>query len=66
MTGRSENSNAQDEKGKESGADEMRLDVIEMAGEVGVKWGREATELVYAGGKDTECVDGGPVSADMD
>ena len=37
-TGRSENSNAQDEKGKETGADEMWLDVIEMAGEVGVKW----------------------------
>ena len=38
MTGRSENSNAQDEKGKAIGADEVRLEVMEMAGEVGVKW----------------------------
>ena len=38
MTGRSGNSNAQDEKGKATGADEVRLEVMEMAGEVGVKW----------------------------
>ena len=33
-----ENSNAQDEKGKATGADEVWLDILEMAGEVGVKW----------------------------
>ena len=37
-TGRSGNSNAQDEKGKATGEDEVRLDMLEMAGEVGVKW----------------------------
>ena len=37
-TGRSGNSNAQDEKGKATGADEVRLEMMEMAGEVGVKW----------------------------
>ena len=38
MTGRSANSYAQDEKGKATGADEVRLDMLEMTGEVGVKW----------------------------
>ena len=42
----------------------MRLDMLEMAGEVGVKW--TGTLLnVYAGGKDTERVEDGPDSADM-
>ena len=36
--GRSGNSNAQDEKGKATWADEVRLEMLEMAGEVGVKW----------------------------
>ena len=36
-TGRSGSSNAQDEKGKATGADEVRLEMLEMAGEVGVK-----------------------------
>ena len=36
--GRSGNNNAQDEKGKATGADEVRLEMMEMAGEVGVKW----------------------------
>ena len=34
-TGRSGNSNAHDEQGKATGADEVRLEVVEMAGEVG-------------------------------
>ena len=38
MTGRSGNSNAQYEKGKATGADEVRLEMMEMAGELGVKW----------------------------
>ena len=37
-TGRSGNSNVQDEKGKATGADEVRLHMLEMAVEVGVKW----------------------------
>ena len=37
-TGRSGNSNAQDEKGKATGADEVRLTMMGMAGEVRVKW----------------------------
>ena len=37
MTGRSGNSNAQDEKGTATRADEVRLEMMEMAGEVGVK-----------------------------
>ena len=37
-------------------ADEVRLEMMEMAG---------ATERVYAGGKDTEGVEDGPDSADM-
>ena len=36
--GESGNSNAQDEKGKATGTDEVRLEMLEMAGEVGVKW----------------------------
>ena len=35
---RSGNSNVQDEKGKATGADEVRLEMMEMAGELGVKW----------------------------
>ena len=39
----------------------------EMAGDVGVKCpDRKATERVYAGGKDTERVEDGPDSADME
>ena len=38
MTGRSGHSNVQDEKGKATGADEVRLHMLEMAVEVGVKW----------------------------
>ena len=38
MTGRSANGNAQYEKCKATGADEVRLDMLEMAGEEGVKW----------------------------
>ena len=38
MTGISGNSNVQDEKGKETGVDEVRLHMLEMAVEVGVKW----------------------------
>ena len=37
-TGRSGDSNAHDEKGKATGADEVRLEMMEMAGKVGVKW----------------------------
>ena len=36
--GRNGNSNAQYEKGKETWANEVRLETLEMAGEVGVKW----------------------------
>ena len=50
-TGRSGNSNAQDEKGNATEADEVRLEMLEMAGEVGVKWTRRLLK-VYAGGKD--------------
>ena len=38
MTGRSGNSNAQHAKGKATGADKERLEMMEIAGEVGVKW----------------------------
>ena len=44
-TGSSGISNAQDEKDNATGADEMRLEMLEMAGEMGVKW-RKATERV--------------------
>ena len=37
-TERSGNSNAQDEKGKAIAADEVRLEMLEMSGEVGVTW----------------------------
>ena len=37
-TGRSGNSNAQYEKGKATGANEVRLATLEIAGELGVKW----------------------------
>ena len=65
MTGRSENSNAQDEKGKATGADEVRLEMLEMAGD----WGgsqvdRKATERGYAGGK--ENVEDRPANTDME
>ena len=54
-------------QGKATGADEVRLEMLEMAGEVGVKWtGTLSTERVYAGGKDTERVEDGPDSADME
>ena len=62
---RSGNSNVQDEKGKATGADEVRLEMMEMAGELGVKW----TGLllnVYAGGKDTEGVGDGPDNAGVE
>ena len=36
-TGRNGNSNAHHEKGKATRADEVRLEIMEMAGEVGVK-----------------------------
>ena len=50
-------------KGKATGADELRLEIKEMAGEVGVKWTcSKAAERVYAG-KDTEGVEDGPDSA---
>ena len=32
------NSNAQDEKGRATGADEVPVEMLEMVGEVGVKW----------------------------
>ena len=38
MTGRSGNSNAQYGKGKATGAYEVRLAMMEMAGEVEVQW----------------------------
>ena len=45
----------------------MRLEMLEMGGEVGVMHvDRKATERVYAGGNDTERVDDGPDSADME
>ena len=37
-TERSGNSNAQAGKNKATGADEVRLEMLEMAGEVGVNW----------------------------
>ena len=37
-SGRSGNSNAHDGKGKATGGNEVRLDMMEMAGEVRVKW----------------------------
>ena len=40
-------------KGKATGADEVRLEMMKMAGEVGVD--RKATEHVYAGGKERGC-----------
>ncbi len=51
-TGRSGNSNAQYEKkkGKATGADEVRLEMLEMAGDVGVKWtGRLLNECMQEG-----------------
>ena len=53
-------------KGKVTGADEVRLEMLEMAGEVGVKWTGRLLKRVYAGGKDTERVEDGPDSADME
>ncbi len=45
----------------------MRLEMLEMAGEVGVKWTcRKATERVYAVGKGTEGVEDGSDSDDME
>ena len=50
-TGRSGNSNAQDEKDKATGADEVRLEMMEMAGEVGVNWtGRLLDVCLQEGG----------------
>ena len=49
-------------KGKATGADEVWLEMLEMAGEVD----RKAAERVYAGGKDTEGVEDRPDSADME
>ena len=66
MTGRSGNSNAQYEKDKATAADEVRLDMLEMAGEGGSQVDRKVTELVYAGGKDTERMEDGPDSADVE
>ena len=41
--------------GKATGADEVRLEMLEMAGEVhGSQVDRKTTEHVYAGGKHTE------------
>ena len=53
-------------KGKATGADEVRLHVLEMALEMGVQVDRKATERVYAGGKDIERVEYVPDSADME
>ena len=56
-------------KRKATGADEVRLEMLEMAGEVGVKWtGRLLHERVYMqeGSKDTERVEDGPDCADME
>ena len=52
-------------KGKATGADEVRLEMLEMAGDVGVKWTGRLLN-VYAGGKDTERVEDGLDSADME
>ena len=52
-------------KGNATGADGVRLEMLEMAGG-GSQVDRKATELVYAGGKDTEGVEDGPDSADME
>ena len=43
----------------------MRLEMMEMAGEVGVKW-RGRLLCVYAGGKDIEAVEDGPDNADIE
>ena len=52
--------------GKATGADEMRLEMMEMAGG-GSQVDRKATVRVYAGGKDLDTeVDGGPDSADLE
>ena len=54
-------------KGKATGADKVRLEMLEMTGEVGSSQvDRKATERVYEGGKDTERVEDGPDSADME
>ena len=50
-------------KARQQGADEVRLEMLEMTGEVGITW---ATERVYAGGKDAERVEDGLDSADME
>ena len=63
---RSGNSNAQDEKGKATEADEVRLEMMKMAGEVGVKWTGRLLNVYNAGGKDTEGVEDGPDSADRE
>ena len=44
----------------------MRLDRMEMAGEFGVNWTGRLLNVYYAGGKDTEGVEDGPDSADME
>ena len=41
------------------------VQMLEMTGEVGVKWTGRLLN-VYAGGKDTERVEDGPDSADME
>ena len=64
MTGRNANSNAHDEKGKATGADEVRLEMLEMAGDVGVQWPGRLLN-VYAARNDNEGVEDGPDSADM-
>ena len=64
--GQEEVETAQYEKGKATGADELRLETLEMAGELGVKWTGKSTERVYAGGKDIDRVEDVPGSADME
>ena len=66
MTGRSGNMNAQDEKGQ---GDRSRLSSARDYGDGwrgGSQLDRKATERVYARGKDTEGVEDGPDSADME
>ena len=52
--GRSGNSNAQDEKGKSTGADEARLEMMEIVGEVGVKGTGRLLNVCLQAGRITE------------
>ena len=66
MTGRSGNSIAQDEQGKATGGRRSAVRDYGDGWRGGSQVDRKATERVYAGRNDTEGVEDGPDSADME